>query len=154
TKLKLPLKIVGNGRGMKMLQAAAGSNVEFLGRVSDDALPGLLARAKGYIMPGEEDFGIAPVEANACGRPVIAFAAGGALDSQCDGVTGVLFPEQTVESLCEAVCAAESRDWDPEVIRAHALQFDTAVFQEKMAQVVAEARRNTVHYGKNAELLR
>ena len=146
TQLKIPLKIVGAGRGMKLLQGQAGPNVEFLGRVSDQELPKLLAHARGYIMPGEEDFGIAPVEANACGRPVIAFAAGGALDSQIDGVTGVLFPEQTVDSLCEAVCQAECCDYDPEFIRSHALKFDMAVFREKMMQVVAEARRNTVEY--------
>src|SRR5206468_3281397 len=106
TKLKIPLKIVGSGRGMKALQAQAGSNVQFLGRVGDGELPKMLAGARGYIMPGEEDFGIAPVEANACGRPVIAYAAGGALDSQIEGVTGILFPEQTVDSLCDAVCRA------------------------------------------------
>ena len=144
TKLKIPLKIVGAGRDMKALQEKAGSNVQFMGRIGDRELPKLLSEAKGYIMPGEEDFGIAPVEANACGRPVIAFAAGGALDSQIDGVTGELFPEQTVDSLCEAVCRAENSTYDPHAIRAHAQKFDTATFQEKMFQIVANARRNTV----------
>lgn len=139
TRLKIPLKIVGSGRQMKALQARAGSNVEFLGRVGDGTLPHLLAQAKGYIMPGEEDFGIAPVEANACGRPVIAYAAGGALDSQRDGITGILFPEQSVESLCDAICKAEETRFDPVVIQEHARQFDTEVFREKIRRCIAMA---------------
>jgi glycosyltransferase involved in cell wall biosynthesis len=98
-----------------------------------------MARAKGYIMPGEEDFGIAPVEANACGRPVIAYAAGGALDTQRDGVTGVLFQEQTVEGLCDAVCRLESLDLNPHTIQDHARTFDSTVFQERIRSVVATA---------------
>jgi len=137
TRLKIPLKIVGSGRQRKELQAGAGNNIEFLGRVNDRELPDLMARARGYIMPGEEDFGIAPVEANACGRPVIAYAAGGALDSQIDGETGILFSEQTVDALCDAVCRAENTEFDPAAIRAHAKQFDTAVFRERILQVVA-----------------
>jgi glycosyltransferase involved in cell wall biosynthesis len=136
TRLKRPLKIIGTGRQMKTLQANAGNNVEFLGHVSDGELPKLLARARAYIMPGEEDFGIAPVEANACGRPVIAYAAGGALDSQVDGVTGVLFQEQTVDSLCDAVCRFEAMEFATETIRSHAEKFDTAVFREKVRKII------------------
>jgi glycosyltransferase involved in cell wall biosynthesis len=136
TRMGIPLKVVGTGRQMKELQAKAGPNVQFLGRVDDVELPGLLARAKGYVMPGEEDFGLAPVEANACGRPVVAFAAGGALDTQIDGVTGVLFNNQTVEGLCHAVQRAESIEWDPYVIQAHARKFETAVFRERMMEIV------------------
>lgn len=137
TRMNRPLKVVGGGRQMKELQARAGSSVEFLGRVSDRDLPGLLSRARAYIMPGEEDFGIAPVEANACGRPVIAYGAGGALDSQVDGVTGVLFPEQTVESLCEAVRRADTISFDPHTIQSHARRFDTRVFLAHIARVAA-----------------
>lgn len=132
TRLKKPLKIVGSGRQMKALQAQAGNTVEFMGRVGDADLTKLLARARAYIMPGEEDFGIAPVEANASGRPVIAFAAGGALDTQIDGVTGVLFKEQTIDHLCEAVCRLESISFDPHQIREHARQFDTEVFKTEI----------------------
>jgi glycosyltransferase involved in cell wall biosynthesis len=128
TKLGRPLKIVGDGRQRKALEAIAGNNVEFLGRVDDDKLQRLMARAKAYVMPGEEDFGIAPVEANACGRPVIAFDAGGARDTQIDGITGVLFREQTVDSLCEAVLRADMISFDPGAIRAHAQKFDTEFF--------------------------
>ncbi|MDQ2732603.1 MAG: glycosyltransferase [Armatimonadota bacterium] len=136
TALNRPLKVVGDGRQMDALRARAGKTVEFLGRVGDAELRNLMARAKAFIMPGEEDFGIAPVEANACGRPVIAYAAGGALDTQIDGVTGVLFKESSVESLCDAVRRADTISFDPGVIRSHALQFDTRVFRQKIQQVV------------------
>jgi len=137
TRLGLPLKVVGEGRQKEALQVHAGKNVEFLGRVDDLELPRLLARARAYIMPGEEDFGIAPVEANACGRPVIAYAAGGALDTQCHGVTGVLFREQTVESLCDAVREAERIHFDPKVIRDCALQFDTCAFEANIRRIIS-----------------
>lgn len=130
--LKRPLKIVGTGRQYKALKAISKSNIEFLGRVDDVELPGLMARAKAYIMPGEEDFGLTPVEANACGRPVIAYAGGGALDTQIDGVTGVLFREATPAGLINAVREADRINFDSEKIRAHAKQFDTSVFREKM----------------------
>jgi glycosyltransferase involved in cell wall biosynthesis len=138
-QLGRPLKIVGSGRHGQELRSLAGPTVEFLGRVSDAQLTDLMARARAYIMPGEEDFGISPVEANACGRPVIAYAAGGALDSQIDGVTGVLFAEQTVDSLCQAIERSEQLEFDPERIRAHALRFDTCVFKAEMRQVIADA---------------
>jgi glycosyltransferase involved in cell wall biosynthesis len=145
TKLKIPLKLAGDGRQMQSLRARAGANVEFLGRVSDKELPDLLSRSRGYVMPGEEDFGIAPIEANASGRPVIAFAAGGALDSQIDGETAILFAEQTVESLCEAVIRAESTRFDPHQIRLHAQKFDTGVFRAKMHTAVVAAVKQNGH---------
>ncbi len=137
TRLGKPLKVVGSGRGLQELKQKAGPTIEFLGYVSDAELPGLIARAAMYLMPGEEDFGIAPVEANACGVPVVAYAAGGALDVQVDGQTGCLFREQTVDSLCEAVERAYSIDWDPEVIRRNALRFDVETFKRKIELVVA-----------------
>jgi glycosyltransferase involved in cell wall biosynthesis len=136
TRLGRPLKIVGGGKHRKALETLAGKNIEFLGHVDDAELPKLMARAKAYIMPGEEDFGIAPVEANACGRPVIAYAAGGALDTQIDGVTGVLFQHQTVEDLCAAVLALDEQTIDPVRIRAHALQFDTEAFIENINRII------------------
>lgn len=138
TRLNRPLKVVGAGRQMQSLQAKAGPSIQFMGRVDDVELPGLLARSKAFIMPGEEDFGIAPVEANACGRPVLAYAAGGALDSQIDGITGVLFDEQTPEGLCDAVCQSDHIDFDPCRIRAHALRFDTEVFRREIARSLSE----------------
>lgn len=137
TRLNRPLKVVGNGRQMKELKKIAGPTIEFLGHVGNAELNVLMARAKAYIMPGEEDFGIAPVEANACGRPVVAFAAGGALDVQVDGVTGVLFREQTVDALCEAVEKLDQIEWNPQRIRENAMRFDTAVFREKILTTIA-----------------
>ncbi len=139
TKLGKPLKVIGSGRQMNELKARAGKNVEFLGRVNDETTARTMAQARGFIMPGEEDFGIAPVEANACGRPVIAYAAGGALDTQRDGVTGVLFAEQTVAALCAAVQRAETIEWDSNLIRANARRFETAVFRRNMEAVIERA---------------
>lgn len=135
TKLKMPLIVVGTGRHNKELRKRAGQNITFLGYVSEAKLQELMSAAKAYIMPGEEDFGIAPVEANACGRPVIAFGKGGALDTQIDGVTGTLFKEQSVGALCEAVSRAEKIDFDSSFIQAHARQFDTLAFRRKVEKV-------------------
>ena len=137
TKLGRPLKVIGTGRQLDALKAIAGPTVEFLGYVSDAQLPGLIARAKMYLMPGEEDFGIAPVEANASGVPVVAFAAGGALDVQIEGKSGVLFRPQTVEALCGAIESAYATEWDPDVIRENAMRFDTPSFRAKIQHVIA-----------------
>jgi len=141
SQLKRPLKVIGAGRQRKVLQAIAGPTIEFLGYVSDNELQSLLAHAKAFIMPGEEDFGIAPVEANACGRPVIAYGAGGALDSQIHEKTGILFPEQTIEALCHAVTACDKIDFNPVEIQAHARQFDTTVFRQKMTSIINDIRQ-------------
>lgn len=138
-RLQRPLKVVGDGRQSAKLRALGGSTVTFLGRVNDEELAEVMSHARAYIMPGEEDFGISPVEANACGRPVIAYGAGGALDSQIHGVTGVLFKEQTVESLCDAIRHAECINFDPQRIRAHAMRFDTGVFIQEMQRVIETA---------------
>lgn len=138
TQLNRRLKVVGTGRQLAALQAKAGPTIEFMGRVDDTELPNMLARARAFIMPGEEDFGIAPVEANSCGRPVIAYAAGGALDTQIDNVTGVLFHDQSVDGLCDAVCHSDHIDFDPIRIRTHASRFDTEVFRSEIAQAIAE----------------
>jgi len=137
TKLNRPLKVIGDGRGLEELKAMAGPTIEFLGYVSDQELPGLIARAKMYLMPGEEDFGIAPVEANAAGVPVVAFAAGGALDVQVEGKSGMLFRPQTVDALCEAVERAYAHPWNPEEIRANAERFSLESFRAKFLHVVA-----------------
>ena len=137
TRLGRPLKVVGSGRGLKELQAKAGPTIEFVGYASDAELPALIARSAMYLMPGEEDFGIAPVEANACGVPVVAYAAGGALDVQVDGQTGCLFGEQTIDSLCAAIERAYATPWNTEVIRRNALRFDVETFKAKIQRVIA-----------------
>ena len=137
-RLGLPLKIVGDGRDRADLQARARQNIEFLGRVSDDELRELYARCRAFIFPGEEDFGIAPVEAQACGRPVIAFAAGGALDTVVEGATGMYFRDPTAESLTDAVRRFDAATWDSAAIRANAERFSVDTFSSQFTSLVTE----------------
>jgi glycosyltransferase involved in cell wall biosynthesis len=133
------LKIVGDGRDRAALQARAKPNVEFLGRLPDDAVRDLMARCRAFLFPGLEDFGIAPVEAPAAGRPVVAYAGGGALDTVRDGETGVLFAPQTVEALAEAVRRCADLRWDPTAIRTHAERFSEARFERELSDYVERA---------------
>ncbi len=137
-KMKRPLLIAGSGRDRERLEALANDNIKFLGYVPDDELPDLIARCKAFMFPGEEDFGIAPIQAMAAGRPVIAYAGGGALDTVIDGQTGVLFKEQTVAGIIEAVEGFEPNSVSPLTIRQHAEQYDTAVFKQKMHDFIAQ----------------
>lgn len=139
TRLNVPLKIGGKGRDLERLQAMAGDSVEFLGYVADEDLPALMAKAKAFIFPGLEDFGITPVQAEAAGRPVIAYRGGGALDTVVDGVTGTFFDEQTVDSLVRVMADFDARRYDPEVIRQHALQFDTTIFKQQIDSFIKQA---------------
>jgi glycosyltransferase involved in cell wall biosynthesis len=97
-----------------------------------------MARCRAFVFPGHEDFGIAPVEAQASGRPVIAFGAGGALDTVLDGQTGVLFKEQNVDALIEAIQHLTSLKFDPQLARSNAEQFDSNVFKEKLGKFIVE----------------
>jgi len=137
-ELGLPLVIVGDGRDRDSLQALAKSNIKFLGHVPDDEIGDYFARCRAFILPGQEDFCIAPVEAQAAGRPVIAYAAGGALDTVMEGVTGAFFHEQTPEALMQAVKEFDETDHDPAVIRRHAERFDKQVFKERLSEFIAE----------------
>jgi len=141
-ELGLPLLIAGDGRDRRRLEAMANSNVRFLGRVSEEELKRLMARCRAFVFPGKEDFGIAPVEAQACGRPVIAYAGGGALETVVEGVTGLFFREQTPQALIEAVRRFDEHSFDPQVIRRHAQRFDTTVFQERLRAFIREAGVN------------
>lgn len=134
-----PLLIVGGGRDRASLEAMASPNVRFLGWQPREKVRELLARCRAFVFPGEEDFGIAPVEAQASGRPVIAYAGGGALETVQDGVNGVFFEEASARSLAEAVARFDRMEgcFDPSVIREQARCFDTAVFKEKMAAFIA-----------------
>lgn len=143
TALGLSLKVGGTGRDIDRLRGLAGPTVEFLGFVPDDALPALMAGCRAFLFPGLEDFGIAPVQAQACGRPVIAFNAGGARDTVLHNTTGLLFDEQSVESLSAALTAFDERKFDADVIRAHALQFDERHFARAIRQVVERAAEAT-----------
>lgn len=136
-----PVKIVGDGRDRARLQARATPNVEFPGWVDDVTLRDLYANCRGYLFPGEEDFGIAPVEAQAAGKPVIAYAAGGALDTVIDGETGVHFARQTPGDLADAVRRFESLTFDPDRIRQNAQRFSSEVFRERFSTFVERAYR-------------
>jgi glycosyltransferase involved in cell wall biosynthesis len=138
TKLGVRLKIAGKGRDLDRLKAMAGDNVEFLGYVPDDDLPRLMARCKAFLFPGLEDFGITPVQAQAAGRPVIAYGAGGALDTVIAGVTGEHFHELTVESLMAVVSNFDPAKYDPQTIRAHAQKFDVSLFKAQLLAFIEE----------------
>jgi glycosyltransferase involved in cell wall biosynthesis len=138
TRLGVPLKVGGRGRDLDKLKAIAGPTVEFLGYVSDDALPDLMARAKAFIFPGLEDFGITPVQAQAAGRPVIAYGGGGALDTVIPGKTGEHFTEMTVESLMAIMRDFDPSRYDVRALRAHAERFDTAVFNRQISEYIAQ----------------
>lgn len=139
TRLSMPLKVAGKGRDLERLRQTAGRTVEFLGYVPDDQLPDLMARCKAFLFPGLEDFGITPVQAQAAGRPVIAFGGGGALDTVIPGKTGELFPEMTVESLMHAIQRFDASAYDTATLRNHARQFDTQVFNQAIATFVEQA---------------
>jgi len=139
TELNVPLKVGGKGRDMARLQAMAGPTVEFLGFVPDDALPQLMAKAKAFIFPGLEDFGITPVQAEAAGRPVIAYQGGGALDTVVPGVSGAYFAEQSVDSLVAVMAAFDASHYDPQTVRQHALKFDTHIFNQQINAFIEQA---------------
>ncbi len=134
-QLDRPLVIAGLGRDRDRLESMAESNVTFLGYVPDDELPDLIARCQAFVFPGEEDFGIAPIQAMAAGRPVIAYAAGGAIETVVPE-TGVLFAEQSVAAIIEAVEGFDPKVVSPTYIRAHAENFDITVFKRKITQFV------------------
>jgi len=139
TRLGVPLKVAGRGRDLDKLKAIAGSTVEFLGYVPDDQLPDLMARCKAFLFPGLEDFGITPVQAQAAGRPVIAYGGGGALDTVIPGQTGELFHELTVESLMRVMRDFDASRYSTGVIRQHAERFDTTVFERELNAYIDQA---------------
>ena len=147
-KLKLPLKIAGEGPLRKKLAKLARPNIEFLGWVSDQALATLYASCQALIFPGEEDFGIVPLEAQASGRPVIAYGKGGALETVLpldspELATGVFYREATVESLTAAVRAFQQHRhrFDPAAIRRHACRFSRDRFKVQITDYIAARSR-------------
>lgn len=132
------LHVVGAGPDRARLESLAGDNVRFFGHVSEEEIREQLSSCEALIFPGFEDFGIVPVEAQACGKPVIAYAKGGALETVVEGETGVFFRDPTAESLRDALLDLEKRSWDTAAIRRHAEQFSEIVFLEKMTRFMAE----------------
>jgi len=138
----LPLTIAGSGPDRAALERrAAGAPVNFLGRVTDTDLRALYCRAAVFVQTGEEDFGIAPVEAQACGRPVVAYARGGAVETVVAGETGLLVDQQTASAFAGALREALGRRWNPAAIRAHAERFGRERFGDEIEAIV-RARMN------------
>ncbi len=147
SRLGLKLLVYGDGRDRLALERLAGPAVTFLGRVSQGELVRLFQGARAFIFPGLEDFGIAPVEAQAAGRPVIAFGGGGALDTVIPGQTGEFFGDQTVESLAGALERFDSSEYDPTVCRANAQRFSVERFEHELDDFISKVtplrRRHT-----------
>jgi glycosyltransferase involved in cell wall biosynthesis len=149
-RLRLPLKIIGSGPEKKRLKSKAGPNIDFLGWQPDEIVADHYSRCRALIFPGEEDFGIVPLEAMASGRPVIAYGRGGALESilpydqqaekEKKAPTGMFFDEPNGDSLADAVerFFKVEREFDPEAIRNHALQWDRESFKEKIKDYISE----------------
>jgi glycosyltransferase involved in cell wall biosynthesis len=135
-KLGRRVKVVGTGRAIDAARAAAGPEAEFLGFVPDEELGPVLSGARALLFPGAEDFGIVPVEAQAAGVPVIAYGVAGVLDSVLDGATGILHPEQTVDSLAAAILASEGTTFSEEAIRDNARRFAPERFRDELAAFV------------------
>ena len=140
TKMNRKLVVIGEGKEMERLKRAAGPTITFLGRAPFAVLKEKLSRCRALIFPGEEDFGIVPVEAMASGRPVIAYGSGGALETVVPGLSGMLFGEQSVEALIEAVRDFEDNEhvFHPEALRAHASQFSLHNFMLGMQAIINE----------------
>lgn len=139
TRLGWRLDVIGTGPELGRLRRRAGPTVRFLGWQPDEAVRRAVARCRAFVFPGEEDFGIAPLEATAAGRPVVAYARGGLTETVVDGVTGIFFREQTPEALIDALRRLEVTGWSTEKIRAHAHRFGEAVFRAEMTAFVQAA---------------
>ena len=132
-----PLKVAGAGTELEALKRQAAPNVEFAGRVPDEGIRELYRRCRFLVFPGEEDFGIVPLEAQACGKPVLALGKGGVAETVVDGKTGVFFGEQTPEALAEAAERAAGIEWDAGAIRSHAERFGEARFLDGLRAEIA-----------------
>lgn len=141
-RLRLPLIVAGDGRSMPQLKAMAGPTVTFFGQANDEQMRALYANCRAFILPSEEDFGITPLEAMASGKPVIAYGAGGVLDTVIPGVTGTFFDEQTADCLTETLQPFDEKDYDPTVIRRHAEEFDSLRFRDRLHAMVLAAMRS------------
>jgi glycosyltransferase involved in cell wall biosynthesis len=143
------LMVAGDGRALEAVRREAGPEAEFLGKVPDERRDELLGGARALLFPGEEDFGIVPVEAQAAGAPVIAYRVGGASESVLDGQTGVLFGEQSVAALAAAIERFEGMRLDSDQARQNARRFGRERFQAEMAAVISNAAR--AHAGRLGE---
>lgn len=146
-RLKIPLKIVGKGSEESRLRSLAGQTVEFVGYAEEQNLPVLYSGASALFFPQIEDAGIVPMEAQACGTPIIALGQGGIVDIVTEGVTGILAEQQSVESFAHAVKKFQATSWDHEEIRKHARSFHIDVFKKR---ILEEVQRVVSQYGVSA----
>lgn len=142
SKLGLELIVIGEGPDRARLESLAGPTVKFLGRLGDAEVIHYMKHCRALLFPGLEDFGITPLEANACGRPVIAYRGGGALDTIQPGLNGLFFDEQDVYSLVRVLKDWDDSRWDSERIRKHAERFDTARFLREI-RLITETENRT-----------
>jgi len=138
TTMGVKLVVIGEGSESENLKKMAGPTVEFKGRLNDKETAEYYSRAKAFLFTAEEDFGITPLEAMACGTPVIAYGKGGATETVKDGTTGFFFDRQTPESLMNAIQKFEKTKLDPKKIRSHALTFDDMVFKKNFRTLVEQ----------------
>jgi glycosyltransferase involved in cell wall biosynthesis len=131
TERRRKLVVIGDGPDRKSLEAMAGPSVTFLGRASDVQVEHVVSRCRALLFPGEEDFGMAPLEVAAAGRPTIAYRAGGALETTIENLTGLFFDQQTPEDLGDAIEHFERQDWSADLLRRHAEGFSVGVFQDR-----------------------
>ena len=137
---RVPLTIVGEGPERARLEASAGADVRFLGRRSNEEIRELYRAAAVTLLPGEEDFGIVPLEAQACGRPVVAVARGGALETVVPNTTGVLVDGATPEAFADAIDRAIAARFDRSVIRQHAERFSRKRFGDEMEALIRDGQ--------------
>ena len=143
-RLKRNLVVIGDGPDRKRLEQLAGPTVALLGRQPDGVVEGMVSRCRGLLFPGEEDFGMVPLEVNAAGRPVIAYRGGGAIETVIEGETGIFFDQPTGESLAEAILEFERYSWKQTTLRKHAEKFSKEVFGERMLDFLGSVVPNAV----------
>jgi glycosyltransferase involved in cell wall biosynthesis len=131
------LFVIGGGPESDKLRALAGPTVTILGHVSDAEAARYASECRALLFPGEEDFGMAPLELAAAGRPTIAYRAGGALETIIEGTTGIFFDKQDVSTVAEAIRRFETMSWNPHTLRAHALRFDIGQFRRRCYDLLA-----------------
>lgn len=136
TQLGVRLVVLGDGPDRARLEALAGPTVSFVGRASDVEVNHYASRCQALLFPGEEDFGMTPLEVNAAGRPVIAYKGGGAVETITEGLNGTFFDVPSVESLKDAIIRFQNFTWDSQRIRERALEYDIAMFQRRILEFV------------------
>jgi glycosyltransferase involved in cell wall biosynthesis len=138
---KVKLVIVGDGPERERLEGMGNGQVEFMGWVSDQELPRYYQRARALLYPGTEDFGITALEAQACGRPVLALRSGGATETVADGVSGAFFEEPSAKSLARLLRSHKDDAYDSRAIRRHAEQFSPEAFRSALTDWISKAMR-------------